>query len=167
MPYELLMVANNGLACDYSFDRKGFDLAIQAANELDMKLTIIGAEANAEFFKIKKYPDNPKIRFISYNPTEYYIAREYMNGYIFLHPSMLEAGHPNLTILEALSSQVPVVGTYMGSKELPGMYVLPGLSVKELVEGIKTVKENYEQYQNDCLKVREEYDWKYYLQSVN
>ena len=156
---DLLMVANNGLGGDYSFDRKGFDLAINVANRLDMHLTIIGAEANKEFFRLKNYPIQSNLTFISDNPNEHSVIRAYNRAKIFLHPSMLEAGHPNLTILEALSCETPVVGTYMGSKELPGMYVLPSLGVQDLIDGICTVRDNYEEYKTECLKIRDQFDW--------
>ena len=46
----------------------------------------------------------------------------YRDHTIFLHPSILEAGHPNPTLLEAMSCGLPIVGTYEDDNDLPGLF---------------------------------------------
>jgi hypothetical protein len=48
--HKLLCVANNGWAYDPKADRKGFSLAIQAAKELGLPLTIAGPKNNKNYF---------------------------------------------------------------------------------------------------------------------
>jgi glycosyltransferase involved in cell wall biosynthesis len=60
--HKLLMVANNGLAGNQGTDRKGFRYGIESAKELDLEITIVGAEANKEFFvdmEEIKFEENP------------------------------------------------------------------------------------------------------------
>ena len=69
--HRLLMVANNGLAGDYGFDRKGFRYGIEAARELDLPITIVGTDANQKFFDIHQdIAAYPKLNLIARNPTE-------------------------------------------------------------------------------------------------
>ena len=101
---KLLCLANNGIGGDNTYDRKGFRFAIEAAKMLDLPITIAGPENNMTFFNAN--PDlleYSKINLVCNNPNEEEILRLYQEHSIFLHPSILEAGHPNLTILEALS----------------------------------------------------------------
>jgi autotransporter strand-loop-strand O-heptosyltransferase len=60
----------------------------------------------------------------------------YNSHTIFLHFSQLEAGHPNLTLLEAMASGLPVIGTYEKGSELSGMVVVD----RNLEEGIEALR---------------------------
>lgn len=157
--YRLLMVANNGMAGNYGIDRKGFIIAIEAAKQLGMELTIIGADANLQFFKIHdeylKFHDKLTVRYD--NPTDDVIVQAYNDHHIFLHPSQLEAGHPNLTLLEAMSCNLMIVGTYYGSNEIPKMVKIDNLTKWDLVEGIKKAKFTYGHL--DTPVVHMQYDW--------
>lgn len=125
---SFLMVANNGLAGDYGIDRKGFELGIRLAHHLDLPITIIGAEANEKFFSLR--PEltrlHDKLTIISNNPTDDFIWSEYKKHTWFLHPSTLEAGHPNLTLLEAASSGMKIIATYQGIMEIPNLTRIQG-----------------------------------------
>ena len=157
--HKLLCLANNGLAGDSTFDRKGFRYAIEAARALDLPITVAGPENNQHFFNAN--PDlleYDKLTVILNNPGEDNIRELYNTHSIFLHPSSLEAGHPNLTLLEALSSGLPVVGTYEGTQELHGM-VRVNRDTNEVVEGIKTILSDYPKYVELTKKVRHNYDW--------
>ena len=68
--------------------------------------------------------------------TEEQLINLYNEHSIFLHPSELEAGHPNLTLLEAMSCGLPVVGTFE-EKSYDGMIV-----VERNVEQIKSAIQN-------------------------
>jgi len=50
--HKLLMIANNGLAGDSGYDRKGFRYGIEAAKELGLPITIAGHPDNNKFFEI-------------------------------------------------------------------------------------------------------------------
>ena len=159
-PHALLMIANNGLAGDSGFDRKGFRYGIEAAKEMGLPITIAGHPDNNKFFEIHKdLLEYEKLTLKLTNPTDEETRELYQSHTIFLHPSMLEAGHPNLTLCEAASACIPIVGTYRGSKHFPGMWVLPSISVKEVARGIAETINTYEHRRQEMLAVRDYYSW--------
>jgi len=101
--HKLLCVANNGYAYDQSVDRKGFGIAIEAARRLGLPITIAGPSNNKNYFE--KNPPTYDNLTILYDLSEEELLTVYRNHSIFLHPSQLEAGHPNLTLVEALSCE--------------------------------------------------------------
>jgi glycosyltransferase involved in cell wall biosynthesis len=154
------MIANNGLAGDSGFDRKGFRYGIEAAKELGLPITIAGHPNNEKFFEVHKdLLEYEKLTLKLTNPTDDETRELYQTHTIFLHPSMLEAGHPNLTLCEAASACIPIVGTYRGSKHFPGMWVLPSISVKEVARGIAETINTYEHRRQEMLAVRDYYSW--------
>lgn len=158
--HRLLMLANNGLAGNSGFDRKGFRYGIEAARRLKLPITIVGTDNNKEFFKhhqdLLAYD---KLNLILENPADEQTRKIYQDHTIFLHPSMLEAGHPNLTLLEAASSCLPIVGTYRGTQTIEGLYRLPDLSTEAVVDGIIFQISKYAETRDYMLAVRGKYDW--------
>lgn len=160
MKHKLLMVANNGLAGDYGYDRKGFRYGIETAKALDLPITIVGTDANQRFFDIHKdIAEYPKLNLIARNPTENELLEIYQDHTIFLHPSMLEAGHPNLTLLEAASCCVPMAATYRGSKEIYGLFKLNELSTNEVITRVNEIISSYGDILNKMWQLRNQYDW--------
>jgi autotransporter strand-loop-strand O-heptosyltransferase len=148
---KLLCVANNGYANNQSSDRKGFKYAIQAAMELDYPITIAGPSNNKKFFEtlddeLNNYSKLTKV----FDLTEDELIELYNKHSIFIHASELEAGHPNLTILEAMSCGLPVIGTFE-QKSYDGMVVVDR-DVKQIVDAVNTVSSNYSEYQSYALK---------------
>ena len=157
--HKLLCLANNGFANNQSEDRKGFRYAIEAAKKLNLPITVVGPQNNDNFFNAN--PDlleYEKLTVLSSNPDELESIRLYQEHSIFLHPSILEAGHPNLTLLEALSCGLPIVGTYKGSQKLGGMVVVDRNS-EQVANAILEVISNYEEYVYETQKTKERYDW--------
>ena len=158
--HKLLMIANNGLAGDSGFDRKGFRYGIEAARELDLPITIAGHPNNEKFFDIHiELTNYKKLTLKLTNPNDEEIRELYQDHSIFLHPSMLEAGHPNLTLCEAASSCIPIVGTYRGSKHFPGMWVLPNISTESVMHGITETINTYEHRRQEMIAARDYYSW--------
>ena len=159
-PQALLMIANNGLAGDSGFDRKGFRYGIEAARELNLPITIAGHTDNQKFFDIHiELTNYKKLTLKLTNPTDEETRDMYRSHTIFLHPSMLEAGHPNLTLCEAASACVPVVGTYRGSKHFPGMWVLPNISTESVMHGITETIKTYEHRVREMQDARNYHSW--------
>jgi glycosyltransferase involved in cell wall biosynthesis len=159
-PHKLLMIANNGLAGDSGYDRKGFRYGIEAAKELGLPITIAGHPDNNRFFEIHSELLNyNKLTLKLTNPTDEETRELYRDHSIFLHPSMLEAGHPNLTLLEATSCAVPIVGTYKGYRHMDGMWVIPSISTESVITGIVETINTYEHRRQEMLAVRESRDW--------
>lgn len=157
--HKLLCVANNGYADDKTVDRKGFRIAIEAAKKLNMPITIVGPENNLNFFNQNKdLLEYEKLNLITRNVSEDELLEIYREHSIFLHPSELEAGQPNLTILEAISTFMPVVGMYDGTPSIEGM-IRSNRSLESVVSGINKVMQNYDLYIQGCSRDRENFDW--------
>lgn len=154
--HRLLCVANNGYGHDQSTDRKGFGVAIEVAKQLGLPITIAGPSNNKNYFQ-KNPPTYDKLT-IMYDLSEEELLTVYREHSIFLHPSQLEAGHPNLTLLEALSSGLPIVGTFESNNVLDGMKIV-NPSVQEVMDGIQEVIQNYDTYKSSALKQAEQLDW--------
>jgi len=154
---KLLMICNNGMAGDSSIDRKGFKIAIEAARKLHLEITIAGPENNLEFFRLHPDIEYDKLRLQADNPTDDQTLKLYQTHDIFMAPSMLEYGHPNLSILEAMSCGLPIVGTC--NTDLPGMYRMKELSVEEAVMGIKVMHLRWEEERAYQKLMRKEHDW--------
>jgi hypothetical protein len=134
--HKLLCVANNGFIHDQSEDRKGFGYAIELAKYFDLPITIAGPQNNQVYFK--KFPIEYKNSTILYNLSEEELRDLYNSHSVFLHFSKLEAGHPNLTLLEALASGLPIVGTYEDNADLSGMTKV-NRSLEEGIEALSKV----------------------------
>lgn len=153
---NLLCVANNGFIHDQSEDRKGFLYAIQAAKALDLPITVAGPSNNKNFFE--RYPQDYSKLEIKYDLTELELKELYQKHSIFVHASNLEAGHPNLTLLEAMSSGLPVAGTFELDNQLPGLTAIER-SEQSTIQGIEHILENYNQEKTLALKTAHERDW--------
>ena len=128
---KLLMMANNGVGGDSLSDRKGFLIGIEAAKYLDLPITIICPSNNKVFFDHHK-PDYKNLTIIYDLDYKDSVSKLYEFD-IFLHPSNLEAGHPNLTITESISTGMPVVGTI--NTNVSGMISVER-NVESFVDGI-------------------------------
>ena len=157
--HKLLCLANNGIGGDASYDRKGFRYSIEAAKILDLPITIAGPENNHNFFDHHKdLLEYDKLTLLLTNPNEDEILELYKTHSIFLHPSCLEAGHPNLTLLEAISCGMPIVGTYSGTQKINGMSICE-LTSKSVANGIQEIINDYHSYVDKTLKTRGKFDW--------
>lgn len=154
--HRLLCVANNGYAHDQTIDRKGFGIAIEVARELNLPITIAGPSNNKKYFE--KYPPKYEKLTVLYDLTEEQLLTLYKNHSIFLHPSELEAGHPNLTLLEAMACGLPVIGTLEKDNYLNGMLVTERI-VSEMVLAVKKVLSEYGQYKESARKQAEKLSW--------
>ena len=157
--HRLLCVANNGFAFDQTEDRKGFGFAIEAAKRMGLPITIAGPSNNKNYFQ--KYPSDYDKLTILYDVSEEELRDLYKQHTIFLHPSVLEAGHPNLTLLEAMASGLPVIGTFESDSSIKGM-VYVERDVDLIVQAIEYLMHNftYVKYKSDALSQANELSWK-------
>jgi autotransporter strand-loop-strand O-heptosyltransferase len=155
--HKLLCVANNGFIHDQSEDRKGFKFAIEAAKSLDLPITIVGPKNNEKFFEYNKF-EYDKLD-IKYDLTEDELLEVYNEHTIFLHPSILEAGHPNLTLLESLSCGLPIVGTYEKNNSLEGM-IRVERNTNQISNAILEIINNYTEFQSIIKNTIKNYRWK-------
>lgn len=154
----LLMICNNGLAGDSTIDRKGFRIAIEAAKWFNLPITIAGPENNHAFFEgHKDLLEYEKLTLKLTNPTDDETLKLYQTHSIFMAPSFLEYGHPNLSILEAMSCGLPIVGTC--NVDVPGMYRMSEVSTAEARRGLATLDRSWFKYYTDQLNQRENHSW--------
>lgn len=157
---KLLMIAANGMAGDSGIDRKGFRLGIEAAKKLDLPITIVGTQANCEFFEIHSDLLNyDKLTVDCSNPTEAEKLKYYHSHSIFLHPSSLEFGSPNLTLLESWACGLPMVAAYDGKRPIDGLLMLNKLDVDEICEKIQSAYEHLDLLRNLMKFNRSFHDW--------
>jgi autotransporter strand-loop-strand O-heptosyltransferase len=154
---KLLCVANNGFIHDQSEDRKGFGYAIEAAKRLGLPITIVGPENNKKYFE--KFPSDYDRLKIVYNVTEEELLEIYKNHSVFLHPSILEAGHPNLTLLEAMSCGLPVLATFEEKNKLEGLLQIER-NVNNIIGNLVKVFSDYSTYTNLARNQAEKLSWK-------
>lgn len=172
--HKILCLANNGLAGDSSIDRKGFIPAIEAARDLNIPITIAGPENNRKFFEShKEITENSEysgLNLMFNNPSEDEILELYRSHSIFINASNLEAGHPNLTILESISCGLPTICTYEGSKKIGGL-LRCSRDKEEIKSLVRKVIENYDYYRNETRSASKFWDWsiisKYLLDSYS
>jgi autotransporter strand-loop-strand O-heptosyltransferase len=154
--HKLLCVANNGYIHNQSEDRKGFGIAIKAAEILNIPITIAGPINNKNYFE-QNPPTYEKLTIL-YNLTEEELREVYRSHTIFLHPSETEAGHPNLTMLEALACGLPIAGTLESNATLDGM-IVTDRNVENLVAGIEQLITEYSRYQTDAINQANKLTW--------
>lgn len=142
-PGDLLCVGSNGFLNHKNFDRKGFILAKQCAEYLNLKLTICSPSHNKEFFDHFRFFESPNIT-IKFDLNEQELIQQYNTHKIFLHPSILEAGDPNLTLTEAHFCGIKIVGSYHGEIPIEGMFVVNDLTPTSYVNAIRiALSSNY------------------------
>lgn len=151
---RLVMMANNGLGGDPLFDRKGFLLGIEAAKELDAEITIVCPGSNRQFFE-HHLPDYDKLSVL-YDLDHEAAAAVLDKKTIFLNPSMIEAGHPNLTVTESIACGLPVVGTSF--VDMPGL-VKCQPDVPSVVKGILDCLKKYDSLVEQIRRERYRVSW--------
>ena len=157
--HKLICVANNGYANDPNYDRKGFRYSIEAARKLNLPITIVGPKANREHF----FASNPDLLEYSklniiHDPSETELIQILNDHTIFLHPSELEAGHPNLTILESMACGLPIVGTYNGKNQLNGL-IKCNRNTNDVTDKINLIINDYDNYRKIARETALKYDW--------
>ena len=156
--HNLLMVVNNGLGGYGAYDRKGFGLGVQVAMSRNLSITIAGPKNNENWFK-----DNPWIigypkLTILLEPSNEDLRQLYTSHTIFLHPSELEAGHPNLTLLEAAACGLPILGWIEMETTFHGLW-RASRDLKEMIRGLNTITQEYSEYRQRSLNTAQELSW--------
>ena len=156
--HNLLMLANNGLGGYGAHDRKGFGLGVQLAMSRDLPITIAGPKNNENWLNdnpwVKGYP---KLTII-WEPSNENLRDLYTSHTIFLHPSELEAGHPNLTLLEAAACGLPILGCIEIETTFHGLYRVPR-DLKEMICGLDQIINNYIDYRYSSLNTAQKLSW--------
>ena len=155
---KLLMLANNGLGGDNTFDRKGFQFGLGLAMLDDLEITIAGPSNNKNFFNGHLWMLNyPKLTLVFDTPNSE-LLNLYHNHDVFIHPTMLEAGHPNLTMVEALAAGLPVIADWEHSVDLDGCWRAPR-NIFEMDRGLKDIMSNWDRYRKGCIVTSDRLSW--------
>lgn len=155
---KLLMVANNGLAGDPTYDRKGFTFGLGLAMMNNLEITIAGPSANKQFFNGHLWMLNyPKLNLVFDTPNTK-LLNLYHSHDIFIHPTMLEAGHPNLTMIEAAASGLPIIANWEIETDFHGAWRAPR-DVFEMNRGLTDIMTNWDSYREQAINTGEELSW--------
>lgn len=156
---KLLMLANNGLGGDKTFDRKGFTFGLGLAMLNNLEITIAGpSKDNKNFFNGNLWMLNyPKLNLVFDTPNSD-LLNLYHQHDIFIHPTMLEAGHPNLTMVEAMASGLPVIADWEHSVDLDGCWRAPR-DIFEMDRGLKDIINNWDSYRKNCNITSNKLSW--------
>jgi glycosyltransferase involved in cell wall biosynthesis len=156
--HNLLMLANNGLGGYGAHDRKGFGIGVQVAMSRNLPITIAGPKNNENWLNdnpwVKGYP---KLTMV-WEPSNDDLRQLYTSHTIFLHPSELEAGHPNLTLLEAAACGLPILGWIEMETTFHGLWRSPR-DLKEMLRGLDEIINNYTDYRYSSLNTAQELSW--------
>ena len=144
-------------------DRKGFHFALEAAHKLGLPITIVGPDSihddyNKKFYEIvDKYKKDIDIE-LSGNVDKDELKSLLNQHQIMIHPASLETGQPCLAVLEAMACGIPVVGTMQDKIDIKG-FELCTREIDSIVDGVKTVLNDYDQYSKDARNFARERDW--------
>ena len=144
-------------------DRKGFHLAIQAADKLGLPITIVGPDSiHDNYNKIFNAVLNNAKNNIEIHQTgniDKHELRSVLNEHsIIIHPSTIETGQPCLAVLEAMACGLPCVGTMQDEVEISGM-VQCTREVDTIVDGIRNIINDYDDYSKKARAFAVERDW--------
>lgn len=155
---KLLMLANNGMGGKNGYDRKGFAYGIALAMKRNLPITIVGPRNNENWFNENLWAFSyPKLNII-WEPDNTELRQIYLNHDIFLHPSELEAGHPNLTLLEAASCGLPIIGWIEDETDFLGMWRSPR-NVFRMEEGLDDILNRWDEYLSGSIKTGRDFSW--------
>jgi glycosyltransferase involved in cell wall biosynthesis len=156
--HRLLCLANNGMAGMDGYDRKGFGFAIKAAMAKNLPITIAGPRNNENFLKENPWVYGyPKLN-LEWEPNQDGLLDLYQRHTIFMHPSELEAGHPNLTILEAAACGLPINGWIEMETDFSGMW-RANRNVLALVNGLDDIISDYDNYRTKAINHAKSLSW--------
>jgi glycosyltransferase involved in cell wall biosynthesis len=121
-----------------------------------MPITIAGPKNNKKFFdRMNVQYDKLEIR---YDLTEQQLLETYQEHTIFIHPSILEGGHPNLTLLEAQACGLIVLATFEKDNDLKGLIRIDR-NHRLIANKITQAIENYDYFKKITLESALENDW--------
>ena len=161
---KLLCVGNNGLSDNKLFDRKGFRFAIEAANKLNLPITIVGPKnVNKDFFEANKDLVTDNVNIL-YDLSDNDLIKTFSKHDILVHATSVEAGHPPLTILEAAASGLPVITTDC-SGDLHTTEIKR--DTDDVVKKIKKVMGNYSIEKEKTIDSVKQFDWKNVVSKLN
>jgi glycosyltransferase involved in cell wall biosynthesis len=156
--HSLLMLANNGLGGYGSYDRKGFELGVKVAMSRNLPITIAGPKNNENWFNDNPWVFGyPKLSVLN-EPSNEQLRQLYNSHTIFLHPSDLEAGHPNLTLLEAAACGLPILGWIEKETIFHGLWRAPR-DLNLLLQGLDVIIDEYNQYRQNVINTSQELSW--------
>ncbi len=151
-------------------DRKGFHLAITAAKNIGLPITIVGPDSihdnyNELFYDVLN-GCKKDIDIVQTGNVEKPELRKILNDHtIIVHPSTVETGQPCLAVLEAMACGLPCVGTMQDKVEVPGL-VECTREVDTIVDGIRNIINDYDDYSKHARDFAVERDWSNIFKSL-
>tara|TARA_Y100000004_G_C8921498_1_gene415619 strand:+ start:151 stop:1308 length:1158 start_codon:yes stop_codon:yes gene_type:complete len=149
--------------------RKQFHLALQAAEILNLPITIVGPEKDHcqeyvdKYFKSSNYP----LLTLIDNSDKEALRKLHADHSILIHPALTETGNPCLAVMEAMASGLPVVGTNMDcysnehGDRFPDMSQIPGFlncvhNAEDIAFRVKEIIQDYDKFSKDARQFAKE-----------
>ena len=152
--------------------RKQFHLALQAAEILNLPITIVGpTHDHCKDYAIKYFENSTYDKLTLINDSDKESLRNIHNEHsILIHPAICETGNPCLAVMEAMSSGLPVVGTNMDDfyndhkDDFPDMSYIPGFvncfyDAEDIAKRIQIVIDDYRNFSNQAREFVEYHSW--------
>ncbi|MBO4962429.1 MAG: glycosyltransferase family 4 protein, partial [Clostridia bacterium] len=124
--------------------RKGFDVLIKAANQINGKIQICGAEPTQEYLDLVKEQKATNVEFLGFK-TKQELKEVYLNCDIFVLPTREDIW--GLVINEAMNYSLPIITTsacVAGVELLDGNCIIEANSCDMLVNAINDLVVNHE-----------------------
>ena len=129
---KLLMLANNGLGGDHTFDRKGFEYGLGLAMMNDLEITIAGPSNNKNFFNGHLWMlGYSKLNLVFDTPNNKLLNLFHLHD-IFIHPTM----------------EVDLHGCWRAPRD-----------IFKMDQGLKDILNNWKSYKNQCLETSNRLSW--------
>ena len=100
----------------------------------------------------------PKLNLVFDTPNNK-LLELYHKHDIFIHPTMLEAGHPNLTMIEAAAAGLPIIANWEHETDFHGAWRSPR-DIFHMEVGLKDIINNYDYYKVRAVATGKELSWK-------
>jgi glycosyltransferase involved in cell wall biosynthesis len=100
---------------------------------------------------------HPHLTF-NFDLSQEKIKELYQSHEIFLHPSILEAGHPNLTLLEAAACGMPIIGWIEEATNFEGLWRAPR-DILDMKSGYNNIQNNKQSYIQSSLNTAKNLSW--------
>ena len=124
----------------------------------NLPITIAGPSSNKHFFNEHLWMLNyPKLELV-FDLHNDNLLNLYHEHDIFVHPTILEAGHPNLTMIEAAAAGLPIIALWELETDFHGAW-RASRNVFEMDKGLKNILENWNTYRLKTINTGKQLSW--------
>ena len=123
-----------------------------------MPITIAGPSNNRHFINENLWVTGCSNVTWKFDLDQEQVRNLFQTHKIFLHASMLEAGHPNLTMVEAAACGLPIIAYWEYETDFHGAWRAPR-DILDMKKGYEDITNNYDNYVKRSLNTAQELSW--------